>query len=222
MEEAMFDHVSLEVRDFSKSLAFYRAVLGPLGYRAESVDEAGKSAGFGRDGEVALWIAEGKTPSRAHLAFRAASRAAVEKFHEEALRLGGRDNGKPGLRPSYAADWFAAFALDPDGNNVEAVVHEASKHVYYIGTYDIVDPKAFAAYPPVVASLLPKYGGRVVAMDTSAHLVEGSARTMNAVILFPSKEAALGLYDDPDYHEAKRIRQRSTSNVSMVLARATA
>ena len=123
----MFDHVSLEVRDFGKSLAFYRAVLGPLGYRAESVDEAGGSAGFGRDGEITLWIGEGKSPSRAHLAFRAPDRGAVAKFHEEALRHGGRDNGKPDLRPSYAPDWFAAFVLDPDGNNVEAVVHEAAR-----------------------------------------------------------------------------------------------
>ena len=89
--------------------------------------------------------------------------------------------------------------------------------VYYIGTYDIVDPNAFQKYPPVVLSLLPKYGGEVLASDTQGFLVEGTARTMNAIIRFPSKEAALGLYNDPDYQEAKRIRQASTRNVSMVL-----
>ena len=90
--------------------------------------------------------------------------------------------------------------------------------VYYIGTYDIIDPNEFQKYPPLVMALLPKYGGSVLASDTSAFLVEGTARTMNAVIRFPSKEAALGLYNDPEYQEAKRIRQSSTRNVSMVLA----
>ena len=88
---------------------------------------------------------------------------------------------------------------------------------YYIGTYDIVDPNEFQKYPPVVMSLLPKYGGEVLASDTSALLVEGTVRTMNSIIRFPSKEAALGLYNDPDYQEAKRIRQRSTANASLVL-----
>jgi uncharacterized protein (DUF1330 family) len=89
--------------------------------------------------------------------------------------------------------------------------------VFYIGTYDIVDPAEFQKYPPIVMSLLPKYGGEVLASDTAAFLVEGSARTMNAIIRFPSREAALGLYNDPAYQEAKRIRQASTRNISMVL-----
>ena len=80
--------------------------------------------------------------------------------------------------------------------------------VFYIGTYDIVDPNEFQKYPPLVAALLPKDGGVVLASDTSAVLVEGSARTMNAIIRFPSKEAALGLYNDAGYQEAKRIRGR--------------
>ena len=88
---------------------------------------------------------------------------------------------------------------------------------YYIGTYDIVDPIAFQKYPPIVLSLLPKYGGQVLASDTAGVLVEGTRRTMNAIIRIPSKEAALGLYNDPDYQEAKRIRQASTKNISMVL-----
>ena len=88
---------------------------------------------------------------------------------------------------------------------------------YYIGTYDIVDPDEFRKYPPIVLALLPKYGGQVLASDTAGLLVEGSMRTMNAIIRFPSKEAALGLYNDPEYQEAKRIRQASTKNISMVL-----
>jgi len=89
--------------------------------------------------------------------------------------------------------------------------------IFYIGTYDIVDPDAFQKYPPIVMALLPKYGGELLASDTAPTLVEGTARTMNAIIRFPSKEAALGLYNDPVYQEAKRIRQTATTNVSMVL-----
>ena len=89
--------------------------------------------------------------------------------------------------------------------------------VFYIGSYDIVDPDEFQKYPPVVMALLPKYGGEVLASDTAAVLVEGTVRTMNAVIRFPSKEAALGLYNDPAYQDAKRVRQASTTNISMVL-----
>lgn len=94
---------------------------------------------------------------------------------------------------------------------------ERTMAVYYIGSYDIVDPNEFQKYAPLVRALLPKYGGVVLASDTAAVLVEGTARTMNAIIRFPSKEAALGLYNDPAYQEAKRIRQASTRNVSMVL-----
>jgi uncharacterized protein (DUF1330 family) len=89
--------------------------------------------------------------------------------------------------------------------------------IFYIGSYDIVDPSEFQKYPPLVLALLPKYGGEVLASDTAGFLVEGTARTMNAIIRFPSKDAALGLYNDPAYQEAKRIRQSSTRNVSMVL-----
>jgi uncharacterized protein (DUF1330 family) len=90
--------------------------------------------------------------------------------------------------------------------------------VYYIGTYDITDPEKFKQYPPRVLALLPRYGGKILASDTDAYPVEGKPRTMNAIIQFPSREAALGLYHDPEYQEAKRIRQASTTNVSMVLA----
>ena len=89
--------------------------------------------------------------------------------------------------------------------------------VYYIGSYDIDDFEQFKHYGPKVAALLPKYGGELLASDTAAYVVEGRARTMNAIIRFPSKEAALGLYNDPEYQEAKRIRQGSTSHATMVL-----
>ena len=89
--------------------------------------------------------------------------------------------------------------------------------IYYIGSYDIVDPDEFQKYPPVVFGLLPKYRGVVLASDTAGFCVEGTMRTMNAIVRFPSKEAVLGLYNDPAYQEAKRIRQASTRNISMVL-----
>jgi uncharacterized protein (DUF1330 family) len=88
---------------------------------------------------------------------------------------------------------------------------------FYIGSYDIVDPDEFRKYPPIVLGLLSRYGGQVLASDTSGVLVEGAMRTMNAIIRFPTKEAALALYNDPDYQEAKRIRRASTRNVTMVL-----
>jgi uncharacterized protein (DUF1330 family) len=89
--------------------------------------------------------------------------------------------------------------------------------VYYIGSYDIIDPVQFRQYPTLVAALLPRYGGHVLASDTAAYAIEGKARTMNAIIRFPSRDAALGLYNDPDYQEAKRIRQASTANCTMVI-----
>jgi catechol 2,3-dioxygenase-like lactoylglutathione lyase family enzyme len=119
----VFDHISLKVRDFRKSLTFYRAVLAPLGFEAQHVDEQGKSAGFGPKGSVGLWIAEGAPQSSVHVAFASANRNAVARFHAAGIEAGGEDNGPPGLRLDYAKDYYAAFLLDPDGNNVEAVSH---------------------------------------------------------------------------------------------------
>jgi catechol 2,3-dioxygenase-like lactoylglutathione lyase family enzyme len=122
----MFDHISLQVADFAKTLRFYTAALKPLGYIPQYVDEKGKSAGFGPEGDVHLWIAEGKAPAKLHLALTARSRKAVADFYAGAIGAGGKDNGKPGLRPDYGATYYAAFVLDPDGNNLEAVTHVAS------------------------------------------------------------------------------------------------
>lgn len=117
----MFDHVTLRVSRFSKSLAFYRAALGPLGLEAQQVDEKAKSAGFGPQGAVGLWLAEAEGSGPVHLAFKAPDRAAVARFYEAAREAGGKDNGKPGVRPDYSATYYAAFVIDPDGNNIEAV-----------------------------------------------------------------------------------------------------
>jgi catechol 2,3-dioxygenase-like lactoylglutathione lyase family enzyme len=114
----MYDHIGLKVKNLAASRRFYAAALAPLGHVA---DESG--TGFGPRGEQALWLYEGKggKAAGAHIAFRAADRAAVDRFHAEGLRAGGRDHGAPGLRVDYSPGYYAAFLLDPDGNNVEAV-----------------------------------------------------------------------------------------------------
>lgn len=116
----MFDHVGLRVQDLARSIAFYKAALGALGHEMGSSGD--DYAGFGPQGEPALWLHANASGARgAHVAFRAPNRAAVERFHALGLAAGGRDNGKPGLRPDYSATYYAAFLLDPDGHNVEAV-----------------------------------------------------------------------------------------------------
>ena len=117
----MFDHIGLAVRDLRKTRAFYTAALAPLGFVLCSKDENG--AGFGPKGEPALWLylQKGLKNTGAHIAFRAPDHAAINKFHAEGLKAGGRDNGAAGHRYDYSPTYFAAFLLDPDGNNVEAV-----------------------------------------------------------------------------------------------------
>jgi len=119
----MYDHIGLHVKNLAASIAFYQAALAPFGYELGARDET--SAGFGRPGAPALWLYAGKTSSAAHVAFRAASRAIVDRFHQRGAGAGGRDNGAPGVRADYAASYYAAFLIDPDGNNVEAVCMEA-------------------------------------------------------------------------------------------------
>ena len=114
----MFDHVGLRVRDLAASRRFYAAVLAPLGHDTAEGD------GFGPPGAPGLWLHEGEAGGGVHLAFRAASRAAVEAFHAAGLAAGGRDHGVPGPRPDYGPHYYAAFLLDPEGNNLEAVCLE--------------------------------------------------------------------------------------------------
>ncbi|WP_380873984.1 glyoxalase [Sphingomonas sp. DBB INV C78] len=118
----LIDHVQLVVRDLAASRRFYEAVLEPLGIP------------IGGSGDDYFWVDElfvstadsqaalGELTGRHHLAFQARDRAAVEAFHKAAIASGGKDNGAPGERP-YHPGYFAAFAIDPDGNNIEAVYH---------------------------------------------------------------------------------------------------
>lgn len=117
----MFDHIGLKVRNLPVALGFYRAALAPLGYEICAEDLS--SAGIGPTGAPSLWLyADDKAKTAAmHLAFRAESRAAVDSFHAAGIAAGGSDNGAPGVRPDYAPTYYAAFLIDPAGNNVEAV-----------------------------------------------------------------------------------------------------
>lgn len=130
----MLDHIEIHVSNFDRSRAFYLSALAAVGYVPRKALPTGM--GFG-EGEVdnadspgdpggEFWIHQG-TPStpRVHVAFRARSCAEVDAFHRAALAAGGRDNGAPGLRPQYHANYYGAFILDPDGYNVEAVYHRA-------------------------------------------------------------------------------------------------
>ena len=119
----MLNHISIGVRDLKRTKQFYDAALKPLGYTCLS--EGAGSLGYGRDG-VALWIMPAKSPvpadenSGLHVCFDAPTRRSVDAFHAAALEAGGRDNGKPGLRPDYSADYYAGFIVDPDGYRLEA------------------------------------------------------------------------------------------------------
>lgn len=116
----MYDHIGLKVGNLDASVRFYTAALAPLGYVLCSRDADG--AGFGPRDAPALWLYLSKeTAAGAHIAFRAPDHAAIKKFHAEGLKAGGRDNGGAGPRADYSPTYFAAFLIDPDGNNVEAV-----------------------------------------------------------------------------------------------------
>jgi catechol 2,3-dioxygenase-like lactoylglutathione lyase family enzyme len=128
----MLDHIGLAVADMERSKAFYEAALKPLGMslvmEVTAAQTGGEAhAGFGAEGKPFFWIGTGAKPKGGtHVAFTARERAEVEAFHRAATGAGGRDNGPPGLRPHYHPNYYGAFVLDPDGNNIEAVCHRAA------------------------------------------------------------------------------------------------
>lgn len=121
----MIDHLTMKVRDLQRSINFYSKALASLGYVAKAHHEPTIGFGAEDDGNHSDFYL---TPSEdgmgspvTHIAFRAADSSQVDAFYREAIKAGGRDNGAPGLR-DYHPKYYSAFVLDPDGNNVEAVV----------------------------------------------------------------------------------------------------
>ncbi len=119
----MLDHVTIGVSNIDQSKEFYDRALGPLGI-TRLYEEGEGFAGYGIGRKAFFWIGWRDTPQTgAHIAFTAQDRAVVDRFHREAIAAGGRDNGKPGIRPNYHPNYYGAFVLDPDGHNIEAVCH---------------------------------------------------------------------------------------------------
>jgi catechol 2,3-dioxygenase-like lactoylglutathione lyase family enzyme len=124
----MIDHVGFPVSNYARSKAFYTSALAPLGYvlvmEVQQGGDGPPACGFGSDGKPDFWIGgEGGLDKPLHVAIAANDRALVDAFYRAALAAGGRDNGAPGLRPDYHPNYYAAFVLDPDGHNIEAVCH---------------------------------------------------------------------------------------------------
>jgi len=120
----MLAHVSIQCADFDRSVAFYDAVLAPLG--VGRVMDAGDAIGYGIPPTASFWIGRQQTGDgfrETHIAFQAPNRAAVGAFHDAAVALGLESLHGPQLWPDYAPAYYAAFVRDPDGNNIEAVTH---------------------------------------------------------------------------------------------------
>jgi catechol 2,3-dioxygenase-like lactoylglutathione lyase family enzyme len=117
----MLDHAALNVRDGAAARAFYERALEPLGYTVAM--ELGEHVGFrSGEGELDFWLSErGESSAPMHLAFRAPDRQSVDAYHAAALAAGGVENGPPGVRAEFHESYYAAFVLDPEGNNIEAV-----------------------------------------------------------------------------------------------------
>jgi catechol 2,3-dioxygenase-like lactoylglutathione lyase family enzyme len=134
MAQPIIDHVDIRVSDLAASRAFYAAALAPLGLRPEPEEQdpaGGHEIPFSRGSRMSFAIhspagatGQDTVTTGAHIAFTAASRDEVQAFHAAALANGGTNIGDPGPRSEYSNGYYGAFALDPDGNNVEAVVHE--------------------------------------------------------------------------------------------------
>ena len=116
------DHVTIKVKDLAKAKAFYAAALAPLGYKVH-MEWAGKFIVPGEH-RPDLWLALYEvTAPPAHVAIAGGTKEKVDAFHDAALKAGGKDNGHPGTRAEYHAGYYGAFILDPEGNNLEAVIH---------------------------------------------------------------------------------------------------
>lgn len=129
----MLNHITIRVTQMERSRVFFEQALKPLGYTPYRVSGEEGIVGFeegGEEGWCDLWIRVGdvgQPHSLSCVAFTAANKEAVDQFYQAALRAGGRDNGPPGYRENYCPGYYAAFVLDPDGHNVEAVFHDRDR-----------------------------------------------------------------------------------------------
>jgi catechol 2,3-dioxygenase-like lactoylglutathione lyase family enzyme len=127
--EDIIDHSGISVSNFERSKVFYELALAPLGaslLHLVPLEQTGgvKVGGFGKE-TPCFWLDEGEAHKPPlHFAFKAESRRIVDAFYAAAIRAGGLDNGKPGLRKHYHENYYGAFVLDPDGNDIEAVCHK--------------------------------------------------------------------------------------------------
>lgn len=115
----MIEHVSMPVRDLKRAKKFYSAAIKSLGYKLYR-DYPPMAAGYLEGGSTSLWLVKKPKMVPMHVALGAKSKQAVQKFHAAGLKAGGKDNGGPGFRTDYGDNYYAAFLLDPDGNNIEA------------------------------------------------------------------------------------------------------
>lgn len=129
---SIIDHIEIAVKNAQVSLRFFEAALAPLGFSLiisvppERTFTGGSRYGLGPDGYPRLWLHDKDIPGASvHLAFAASERATVDEFWHAAVQAGGRDNGAPGIRNHYHSHYYAAFILDPDGNNIEVVCQNA-------------------------------------------------------------------------------------------------
>ena len=122
----MFDHVKFGVTDYAASKAFFLRALAPLGVAVVSEGPPSYGVELSAQGKAAslCLFHTGEKPAHLHLAFTAENRQQVEAFYRAALDAGGKDNGAPGLRPHYHANYYAAFVIGPDGHNIEVVCHK--------------------------------------------------------------------------------------------------
>ena len=126
----MIDHIGFSVSDYARAKAFYQQALAPLGYvlvkEVQQDENDASAAGFGVNGKPDFWIGgEGGLNKPVHIAIAARDRASVDAFYQAAIAAGGKDNGPPGIRARYHPNYYGAFVLDADGNNIEAVCHTA-------------------------------------------------------------------------------------------------
>lgn len=117
----MIDHMSLSVKDYEKSKKFFSEALKPIGYSV--LMDYGVAVGLGSDNKPDFWLTQNDNTQKSHIAFLAKNRSQVDEFHKAALEAGGTDNGAPGLRPNYHPNYYGAFIIDFDGNNIEVVCH---------------------------------------------------------------------------------------------------